>query len=224
MRIEAAAGAAELYPSLNLILFFVLLPIFLVLLLLLILLFGFIFFPILLLLLDLLQISFVCLIRIDPAWWFAWFAWAGLIRLEWFARFVCGFEGTPDFPEHDWISCLGNLGYPKSPCGGKIERQGNAVYTGIPIKKTTTLNQIGSALHLRRMSWLTWKTVTLTQQFSSPCIFPLNSFQTQDCHCLWNKGSLVNYDPSIHSRLWCQVTWIWNIVFVCWFVLTNEQI
>ena len=56
----------------------------------------------------------ICMSRIDQAWRLAWFAWAGLIRLEWFAWFSwAGFirlGRVPDLPEHYWWSCSGKSG------------------------------------------------------------------------------------------------------------------
>ena len=58
-----------------------------------------------------------CLIflsRIDQAGRLAWFAWAGLIRLEWFAWFAWAglirLGRVPDLPEQDWWSCSGKSG------------------------------------------------------------------------------------------------------------------
>ena len=56
----------------------------------------------------------ICRSRIDQAGRLAWFAWAGLIRLEWFAWFAWAglirLERVPDLLEQDWWSCLGKFG------------------------------------------------------------------------------------------------------------------
>ena len=69
----------------------------------------------------------ICLSRIDTGGRFARFAWARLIRLEWFAWFACAgwirLGRVPDLPQQDWLSCLVQLGKTPVLAGPILHRQ-----------------------------------------------------------------------------------------------------